>query len=72
MRESVIYQEILQEGRLEGRLEGQRLGEQRGEQRGITKVAMNLLQSGMTIEQVVKLTGLPLSSVQELADDITS
>jgi len=68
MRESVIYQEILQEGRLEGKLEG-RL---EGEQQGITKVARNLLKSGMTVEQVVKLTGLPLESVQKLAGDITS
>jgi predicted transposase/invertase (TIGR01784 family) len=64
MRESVMYQEILREGEQRGRLEG--------EQRGITKVALNLLKSGMTIEQVVKFTDLPVELVQSLTKEITS
>jgi len=72
MRESVIYQEILQEGRLEGRLEGKLEGEQQGIIQGKQEIARNLLNSGMTVEQVVKLTGLPLELVQNLVGDITS
>jgi predicted transposase/invertase (TIGR01784 family) len=65
MRESVIYQAILREGEL--------IGEQRGKQRGILQgkqqIARNLLKSGMTAEQVVKLTDLPLEVVQSLRDE---
>ena len=65
MRESVVYQEILQEGEL--------IGEQRGEQRGILagkqQVAINLLRQGMTVEQVVTVTELPRDVVEKLRDD---
>ena len=54
MQESVIYQEILQEGREQGR------------QQGVEQVAINLLREGMILEQVVRLTGLPLEKVQSL------
>ncbi len=61
MRESVIYQEILQEGEL--------IGEQRGILEGKQQVAINLLRQGMTVEQVVNLTELPRDVVQKLPDD---
>ena len=61
MRESVIYQEILQEGEL--------IGEQRGILAGKQQVAINLLRQGMTVEQVVNLTELPLDVVQKLQDE---
>ena len=65
MRESVVYQEILQEGEL--------IGEQPGEQRGILagkqQVAINLLRQGMTVEQVVTVTELPRDVVEKLRDD---
>lgn len=50
MQESVIYQEILQEGR----------------EQGVDQVAINLLREGMILEQVARLTGLPLERVQSL------
>ncbi|MFP4221793.1 MAG: flagellar assembly protein H, partial [Phormidium sp.] len=61
MRESVIYQEILQEGEL--------IGEQRGILAGKQQVAINLLRQGMTVEQVVNLTELPRDVVQKLQDE---
>jgi predicted transposase/invertase (TIGR01784 family) len=77
MRESVIYQAILREGELIGEARGEQRGEQRGrlegEQRGILQgkqqIARNLLKSGMTVEQVVKLTDLPLEVVQRLREE---
>ena len=53
MKESAFYQEILQEGKLEGKLE----------------VARQLLQLGMSLAQVAKVTGL---SEQELQQSLLS
>ncbi|OAB58461.1 flagellar assembly protein H [Phormidium willei BDU 130791] len=61
MRESVVYQEILQEGEL--------IGEQRGILAGKQQVAINLLRQGMTVEQVVTVTELPRDVVEKLRDD---
>jgi predicted transposase/invertase (TIGR01784 family) len=47
-------QQGLQQGRLEGRLEG------------IEKVALNLLDEGMSVELIVKATGLPLEHIQRV------
>lgn len=60
MRESVIYQDILQEGRQEGRQEGIQLAK--------IELAQNLLRENMPIEQVVRLTGLSLEIVQSLVE----
>lgn len=69
MRESVIYQAILREGELIGEARGEQRGEQRGILQGKQQIARNLLKSGMTLEQVVKLTDLPLEVVQSLRDE---
>ncbi len=58
MRESVIYQSIKAEGREEGREEGI--------EEGVRRVAVNLLKDGMSIEVVVKATGLTVEQVQQL------
>ena len=58
MQESVIYQEILQEGREQGR------------QQRVEQVAINLFREGMILEQVVRLTGLPLEKIQSLQQAI--
>ncbi|HIK12094.1 MAG TPA: hypothetical protein IGS52_17850 [Oscillatoriaceae cyanobacterium M33_DOE_052] len=58
MRESVIYQEILQEG--------EEKGFQKGLQLGLQQVARNLLASGMAVEEVANLIGLPLERVRSL------
>ncbi len=61
MRESVVYQEILQEGEEKGLQKGVQLGVERLEQ-----AARNLLASGMAVEQVANLIGLPLERVRSL------
>jgi predicted transposase/invertase (TIGR01784 family) len=55
MRESVIYQDILQEGRQEGRQEGH------------LEVALNLLREGMSVETIAKVTGLTIAELEALA-----
>jgi predicted transposase/invertase (TIGR01784 family) len=59
MRESVIYQDILQEGRQEGRQEGHQ------------EVALNLLREGMLHETIAKVTGLTIAEVQALAKSVS-
>jgi predicted transposase/invertase (TIGR01784 family) len=65
MQESSFYQQLLEEGRQEGRQEG--LQEGRQEER--RAIALNLLSSGMSVEQVASLTGLSLEQVQRLSQE---
>ncbi|MEM1368298.1 MAG: hypothetical protein AAGG02_09820 [Cyanobacteria bacterium P01_H01_bin.15] len=58
MRESVIYQEILAEGEDRGRTLERRL------------IAKNLLNSGMSREQVEAATHLSLSEVEEIQREL--
>jgi predicted transposase/invertase (TIGR01784 family) len=58
MKESVIYQEIL--------AEGERKGEKIGERKSERKIALNLLQLGMTVEKVAQVTELSVEEVQSL------
>ncbi len=58
MKESVIYQEILEEGRLKGKVEGK------------VEIDHNLLTEGMTTEKVAKITDLSLTLVESLAKEI--
>ena len=84
MRESVIYQEILKEGefkgrlegKLEGKLEGLREGKLEGKLEGLREgkieaqdeIALNLLETGMSLEKISQVTGLSLDRVQVLAN----
>ena len=54
MRESVVYQEILAEGRLEGKLEEAR------------KIALNLLKIGISVEKIAQVTELSVEDVRNL------
>ena len=54
MRESVIYQDILQQGIA------------RGIEQGIEQVALNMLQEGIEVNQVAKLTNLSLEQIENL------
>ncbi|HLO51861.1 MAG TPA: Rpn family recombination-promoting nuclease/putative transposase [Kamptonema sp.] len=65
MRESVIYQDILQEGEQKGLQKGR----QEGMQLAKEELARNLLRENMTIEQVVRLTGLSLEIVQGFVEN---
>lgn len=58
MKESVIYQEILAEGKQEGR--------QEGKQEATERIAVNLLHSGMSIEEMATLTELKIEQIQIL------
>ncbi len=72
MQESSFYQQLLEEGREEGREEGLQRGReeglQQGLQRGRREIALNLLRTGMTVEQVTTVTGLSIEQVRELDD----
>jgi predicted transposase/invertase (TIGR01784 family) len=61
MKESAMYQEILQEGRQEGRQEGEQLGLQKGK----LEIARKLFQKGMNLEEIINLTGLSEQLLQQ-------
>jgi predicted transposase/invertase (TIGR01784 family) len=65
MKESVIYQEILAEGLAEGKREG--LTE--GKLETARHIALNLLQLGMSMEQVAQATELSLEEIQVLSSE---
>lgn len=58
MRESVIYQSILNEGRDEGREEGR--------EETALKIAANMLYKGVSVESVMEFTGLTLEQVLQV------
>jgi predicted transposase/invertase (TIGR01784 family) len=62
MKESVTYQEILLEGKVEGKAEG--LVE--GEVKAANQIALNMLNSGMSLDLIAQFTGLTLEQVQNL------
>ena len=70
MEESVTYQELRREAReqglQEGRTQGRQQGLQQGLQQGFQQVALNLLRSGMSLEQVANFTGLSVEQVTQL------
>ncbi|MGK7929485.1 MAG: hypothetical protein AB4290_30310 [Spirulina sp.] len=57
MRESVVYQQLIREGKEEGIRETRQ------------QIARNLLASGMSLEQVSGFTGLSIAQLQELQED---
>jgi predicted transposase/invertase (TIGR01784 family) len=62
MRESVIYQEILEEGEAKGEAKGKA----EGKAETTRKLALNLLRIGMNLEQIAEVTELSLEEVQAL------
>jgi len=56
-----------QRGEQRGIALGEQRGKQRGKQEGKQEVALNLLRSGMSIEQIAQLTGLDLQQIQDLS-----
>ncbi|WP_308189841.1 hypothetical protein [Nostoc sp. XA010] len=58
MRESVIYQDILDEGKAEGKVEGKA--------EALLEVARNLFNTGMPLEQIGRVTGLSIEQLQYL------
>ncbi|MEH1778821.1 MAG: hypothetical protein V7L26_06850 [Nostoc sp.] len=62
MRESVIYQQILEEGEAKGKAEGKA--------ETTRKLALNLLRIGMSLEQIAQVTELSLEQIQVLQQEI--
>jgi predicted transposase/invertase (TIGR01784 family) len=69
MKESAVYQEILQEGMAKGEQLGLKKGEQLGLKKGKVEIAQQLLNRGMALEEVVSLTGL---SEQVLTQELSN
>ncbi|MDD1416716.1 hypothetical protein MEN41_19460 [Dolichospermum sp. ST_con] len=74
MRESVIYQEILEEGEAKGIAKGEAKGIVKGKAEGkaeaTKKLALNLLRIGMSLEQISEVTELSLEQVQTLQKEM--
>jgi predicted transposase YdaD len=82
MKESVIYQDILLEGKAEGRAigiaEGKAVGIAEGKAVGVAEgkaegkaettrqLVLNMLNSGIALDLVAQITGLTLKQVQKL------
>ena len=74
MQESVTYQLLVREGRAEGlqqglqqgRQEGLQQGRQEGQSEAANQIALNMLNSGISIDLITQFTGLSLEQIQEL------
>ena len=82
LKETRVYQEAFAEGKLEGeqkgklegeqkgKLEGEQKGKLEGEQKGklenTQQIAKNMLDSGMSVDQVLRFTGLTVEQVDRL------
>jgi predicted transposase/invertase (TIGR01784 family) len=60
MRESSIYQEIF--------AEGFEIGFQEARQEAIAEIARKLLLSGMSVEQIITVTGLTRERIEQLTN----
>ncbi|MCC5663126.1 hypothetical protein LC653_04030 [Nostoc sp. CHAB 5784] len=70
MRESVIYQQILEEGEAKGEAKGKAKGKAEGKAETTRKLALNLLRIGMSLEQIAQVTELSIEQVQVLQEEI--
>jgi predicted transposase/invertase (TIGR01784 family) len=68
MQESVIYQEIIQQGLIKGRAEGRAEGIEEASR----LFAINLIINGMSLEDIVKFTGLSVERVQQLQQEVSN
>ncbi len=78
MRESVIYQDILEEGREEGEEKGLQKGRQEGRQEGLQEgrqegkeekarqIALKMLSAGFPIPEIARFTDLSPATIEEL------
>ncbi|CAO5040690.1 Rpn family recombination-promoting nuclease/putative transposase [Microcystis aeruginosa] len=62
MRESVIYQDILEEGREEGREEGK----EEGKEEKARQIALKMLSAGFSIPEIARFTDLSPDVIEEL------
>jgi predicted transposase/invertase (TIGR01784 family) len=70
MRESVIYQDILEEGREEGEEKGLQKGRQEGRQEGkeekARQIALKMLSAGFSIPEIAQFTDLSPDAIEQL------
>ena len=62
MRESVIYQDILEEGEEKGRQEGL----QAGKEEKARQIALKMLSAGVPISEIARFTDLSPDVIEEL------
>jgi predicted transposase/invertase (TIGR01784 family) len=62
MRESVIYQDILEEGREEG----EEKGLQKGKEEKARQIALKMLSAGFSIPEIAQFTDLSPATIEEL------
>ncbi len=62
MRESVIYQDILEEGREEG----EEKGLQKGKEEKARQIALKMLSAGFPIPEIARFTDLSPDAIEEL------
>ncbi len=62
MEESVIYQEILLEGKVKGKAEG--IAE--GKAKAINQIALKMLSSSVSLDLIAQFTGLTLKQIEKL------
>jgi len=71
MKESAIYQEILQEGEQRGLLKGEQRGllkgKQEGKLEGKLEVAQRLLERGLPVSEVISITGLSAEDLKQIS-----
>ena len=66
MRESVIYQDILEEGREEGREEGEEKGLQKGKEEKSRQIALKMLSAGFSVPEIAQFTDLSPATIEQL------
>lgn len=70
MRESVIYQDILEEGREEGEEKGRQEGRQEGLQEGkeekARQIALKMLSAGFSVPEIARFTDLSPDAIEQL------
>ena len=69
MQESAIYQEIYHAGELKGELKGKQEGKLEGRLETQIEIALNLWKKGLTIPEIVEITGLSLNLLERLIEN---
>jgi len=62
MRESVIYQDILEEGREEG----EEKGRQEGQEEKARQIALKMLSAGFPVPEIARFTDLSPDAIEQL------
>ena len=66
MRESVIYQDILEEGEEKGRREGEEKGLQKGKEEKAQQIALKMLSDGFPTPEIARFTDLSPDAIEQL------